>query len=165
MRFSTNISNIFPGRNSKPTKKGKGLSGEDLLQFGIVSILDICGIKHYSIPNGVNKTVFVRWLFKMTGLKAGVPDLHLPEPFTYDGTVYYSAYIEVKLPGKYATKHQREWHETLRACGHHVSVIKSLDDLFEWLSKYRADKYFFVRTKISVFLLQHPELKRFRGKP
>lgn len=153
---------MFPHKGGKPTKKGKGLCGEDLLQFAIVSVLDMAEIVYYSIPNGVNKSKFIAWLFKMTGLKKGVPDLHLPEPLrTVDGTLYNSVYFEVKLPGKYASAEQKNWHRKLRECGHMVEVVYSLDDLFDWLEENRPEKYNLVRTKFLLFLMEHPEVGKF----
>ena len=66
---------------------------------------------------------------KSNGTVKGYPDLVVHDP---RGT----AFFEVKAPGNYPDKNQRELHARLRSTGHHVAVVRSIDDarhaLTEW---------------------------------
>ncbi len=117
---------------STPATHENYLSGEDALQRDMCKLMDIIKLPYYSIPNGgyrLSATSARR--MKMTGLKAGVPDIHIPVATE----VYHSLYIEVKLPYNKPTKIQKQWHETLRKLGHRVEVVKSMEELFALLSK------------------------------
>jgi hypothetical protein len=140
---------MFPrGKGNKPTGRIKGLAGEDLLQSNFCVILDLLRLPYYSIPNGVNKqSKFIQWLFKVTGLKPGVPDLHIPQPvFGKDGETnlfgevitkgslmpslkYLSLYIETKTKTGVVSAEQKKWHTVLRQIGHRVEVVRSTEAL------------------------------------
>lgn len=57
------------------------------------------------------------------GLRKGFPDLVLILP---GGRVLF---LEVKAPGNYPDKTQRELHDEMRALGHIVEVVRSIDDV------------------------------------
>jgi len=67
---------------------------------------------------------------KREGVKAGVPDLHLPVP----RGPYSSLYIEMKNPGRggkgkaYPTAEQRAWHEMLRLYTNAVVVCWTAEE-------------------------------------
>lgn len=115
------------------------LEGEDLLQAEFCKLLTLVfgEFGFYSIPNGTYKSKRDRQIYKATGLKRGVPDLHIPQPIGVFGAndpakpLFLSLYIETKQPGKYAEQKQREWHNELRKRGHRVEIIKDLDALQE----------------------------------
>jgi hypothetical protein len=120
------------------------LTGEDKLQASFCEFLTLVfgEFGFYSVPNGAYKSKRDRKKFKATGLKRGVPDLHIPIPMYNDHPAlrtpvmggklaYLSLYIETKQPGKYAEPKQKEWHAKLREQGHRVEIIKDLDALQE----------------------------------
>jgi hypothetical protein len=100
----------------------------------------------YSIPNGSHKSKAQRALFQRTGLKAGMPDLHLP--VSRGG--YLTLYIEFKTATGSLSASQKVVIEDLRAEGHLVGVCRSaveaknvveaylrLPDTGKMLSQYR----------------------------
>lgn len=116
---------------------------EDKIQAGICTLLDLLGMAYYSIPNGTNKASFVaRNLFKATGLKSGVPDLHIPEPFTVGGKTFHSLYIEVKTPKKTSkvSELQELWMLRLRKLGHWVEVVRSIEEFEKVIANCYPDK-------------------------
>ena len=99
----------------------------------------MCKLDYYAIPNGTNiQNIATRKATNAMGRKKGVPDLHIPVPvFSLTGIEYLSTYIEVKLPGTYQTKDQKDWQQRLEKNGHYVIVIRSVTELIEMLkSKY-----------------------------
>jgi hypothetical protein len=66
------------------------------------------------------------------GLKAGVPDLHLP--VARGG--YHSLYIEMKIPGNKPTQKQLSWHKLLREQGHRVEVCYGADNAIDVICEY-----------------------------
>lgn len=77
----------------------------------------------YAIPNGSNKSKVERYLFQLTGLKAGVPDVHCP----IARQNYHSLYIEFKKKktGKVSDE-QAKWFAHLRAEGNKVVIADNL---------------------------------------
>lgn len=79
----------------------------------------------YAIPNGSNKSKTERWLHQVTGLRSGVPDVHIAVSRKH----FFGFYIEFKTWNKFRTKNQGcsesqlEWHERLRKFGHKVDVL------------------------------------------
>lgn len=67
------------------------------------------------------------------GLRKGFPDLLLLLP---GGRVVF---LEVKAPGNYPDKDQRELHEEMRALGHIVEVVRSIDDVRAAFQKHGID--------------------------
>lgn len=109
----------------------------------------------YAIPNGgvrPAKTVYrngraVRVCasgkkMKKEGVKAGVPDIHLPAPRGQ----YHGLYIEAKrmpyrsLDGRihrfYPSKEQKEFMAILKALGHKVVLCHGVDAMFQTLLEY-----------------------------
>lgn len=84
----------------------------------------------YAIPNGSHKSPAARGLFQRTGLKAGVPDVHLPivsdewddrhrEPR------YKGLWIEFKSKRGVVSASQKEWAVKLQAHEHRVEICRS----------------------------------------
>ena len=73
----------------------------------------------HAIPNGARTSMSVAKRLKATGLRAGVPDLHLP--VARGG--YHGLWLELKrqLGGKVSDE-QRWWHEQLAAQDQWVAV-------------------------------------------
>lgn len=81
----------------------------------------------YAIPNGSHKSPAARGLFKRTGLKAGVPDVHLPVK-QYRGSIksmYCGLWFEFKARKGKVSDAQTDWMARLEAAGHWVAVCRS----------------------------------------
>lgn len=151
-------------------RRGKWVlySEEDRLQQAVCEYMDLRWKKvpYHSIPNGVNKSVFDQWRFKVTGLKAGVPDLLIPVRkiiFKNEGlvpisranfheniTVYGGLYLELKPVGDRSkvykingelrkSKHvekQNEWHKILRRNGYRASFLFGFDECKAAIDSY-----------------------------
>lgn len=74
----------------------------------------------YAIPNGANKSPAARGLFKRTGLKAGVPDVHLPVARAALGL-----WIEFKATKGKVSEEQARWLNDLFQLGHATHVCRS----------------------------------------
>lgn len=81
----------------------------------------------YAIPNGGHRHPAVGAKMKAEGVKAGMPDLHLPVPRGAHGSLY----IEVKAPGEKPTKHQLDRHAELRSAGNVVVVCDGVQQLID----------------------------------
>ena len=66
------------------------------------------------------------------GLKAGVPDVHLP--VARGG--FHSLYIDMKIPGNKPTEKQLVWHVLLREQGHKVEVTYGADAAIQAVCDY-----------------------------
>jgi hypothetical protein len=88
----------------------------------------------FAIPNAGFASKKQGALRKLTGRRAGIPDVCLPVPQLINpladvcGSDYYALWIEFKVPGKKPTKEQLEWHARLRALGHRVEVCDTWTD-------------------------------------
>jgi len=78
----------------------------------------------YHIPNGGSRHRIEAIHLKQQGVKAGVPDLHLP--VARGG--YHSLYIEMKVKGNRPTPKQIHWHMMLVEQGNKVEVCYSFDE-------------------------------------
>jgi hypothetical protein len=100
----------------------------------------------YAIPNGGKRgdsersRMIAGGRLKATGVKAGVPDVHLPVA----RRGYHSLYIELKRPkserGRAGSTQleQVQWHEDLRAEGHYVVTCFGWEAALEILNDYLA---------------------------
>lgn len=85
----------------------------------------------FSIPNAGFASQKQGGLRKLTGRRAGVPDICCPVECWNREThepLHIGLWIEFKVQGKYPTKEQLEWHERLRGLGHRVEVC------FDWVT-------------------------------
>lgn len=80
----------------------------------------------YAIPNGGHRYIGVARKLKAEGVKAGVPDIHLPVP----RGKYCGFYGELKFKTNKPTKAQQEWLAGLAGVGHYCCVEK------EWLAMW-----------------------------
>lgn len=72
----------------------------------------------YHIPNGGKRNVREAARLKQEGVKAGVPDIHLPiARYTYLGL-----WVEMKAPKGKLSGSQKRWKDKLEAYGHKVIV-------------------------------------------
>jgi hypothetical protein len=81
----------------------------------------------FAVPNGSFKSPAARGLFKRTGLKAGVPDVHLPIPTQRHGgfPLYSGLWIEFKTSKGNPSDVQIAWQTKLRLVGHRVEICRS----------------------------------------
>lgn len=80
----------------------------------------------FAIPNAGFASKKQGGLRKLTGRRAGVPDVCVPvEGGMEDGTRYLGLWIEFKRPGEKATTEQLKWHAKLREAGHYVAIFET----------------------------------------
>ena len=72
----------------------------------------------YHIPNGGKRNVREAARLKQEGVRAGVPDIHLP----IAKGMYMGLWIEMKAPGGKLTGNQKAWKRQLETWGHKVIV-------------------------------------------
>lgn len=78
----------------------------------------------YAIPNGGHRNKATAGRLKACGVKAGVPDLHLPVA----RGIYHSLYIELKRrKGGSVSPEQRRWIRSLAGQGHCACVCAGWD--------------------------------------
>ncbi len=75
------------------------------------------------VPNGGYRTPAEAGQFRTFGVRAGVPDLLLWLP---SGR---GCGVELKATSRGLSPAQREWHATMRALGHRIHVVRSIDEL------------------------------------
>lgn len=87
----------------------------------------------YAVPNGGDRKPSVAGKLKAEGVKAGVPDLHLPVP--HGGAP--GLFIEMKRRlGAQVRKNQFWWHEQLRARGFVVVVCRGASEAVAVIEDY-----------------------------
>lgn len=108
-------------------------SPEETIQRKIAKHLDRIGVLWFHPPNGGKRGKAEAGAFKAQGVKAGVPDLIILEPHgdpcPHCGRRDFGAGIEVKPPGRYPLKNQREWLEALTARSWITGVARSVEDV------------------------------------
>ena len=82
----------------------------------------------HAVPNGQYR----RGQKPEPGMKAGVPDVHLPTA----ASGYHSLWLELKAPGKYPRPKQRQWIRALRQEGHAVRVVRSVEEAWATITDY-----------------------------
>jgi len=86
----------------------------------------------YHIPNEGKRTMAQAMRMKGLGVKAGVPDLHLPVA----RGPYFGFWIEFKTATGTVSKTQKWWHTALREQGHHVVVCRTVEEAVEATRRY-----------------------------
>ena len=72
----------------------------------------------YHVPNGGKRDAATAIALKRQGVKAGVPDIHLPAP----KGKYHGLYIELKAGKNATTEKQERWLKYLRKQGYFTAV-------------------------------------------
>jgi hypothetical protein len=91
----------------------------------------------FHVPNGGHRDIRVAARLKRAGVKAGVPDLHLPVP----RGEHHGLWIELKREqGGSVQDTQRWWSEQLREQGHRVEVCKGHKAAWAILEDYLGVK-------------------------
>lgn len=86
----------------------------------------------YHIPNGGKRDARTAANLKRQGVKAGVPDLHLP--VARGG--YHGLYIELKVGKNRQTDKQKEWQKQLREQGYLATVCYGWQEAAQTLTGY-----------------------------
>lgn len=86
----------------------------------------------YASANGGKRNLVVARKLKTSGVKAGVPDIHLPVPCG----IYHGLWVEMKADKGKPTELQLWWHERLRAQGHRVEVCYSWEEAVKIIEGY-----------------------------
>lgn len=96
----------------------------------------------FAIPNGAwfagNNRYALYNKYLAEGLKAGVPDIHLPAP-NYSKTKH-GLFIEFKAKGRTTSKQQDWWLDELVKVGNETVVCYSSTDAFEYIICYLTGK-------------------------
>lgn len=90
----------------------------------------------YHIPNGGKRDIGTARKLKAEGVKAGVPDIHLPVA----RGKYIGLYIELKVGKNKATDNQKTWLEGLSNQGHKTCICYGWESASEVLIKYLEGK-------------------------
>lgn len=86
----------------------------------------------YHIPNGGTRNKIEAANLKRQGVKAGVPDIHLPVA----RGKFHGLYIELKAGNNKPTKEQKEWISRLRRQGYAAEVCVGWLQAAELIEKY-----------------------------
>lgn len=87
---------------------------EEQLQAQVAAYLDLTGLCWFHPANERKCTPQAGARLKRAGVKPGVPDVLIFEPFEdEDGQPFAGLAIELKTPGNYPTPAQREWADKL----------------------------------------------------
>lgn len=86
----------------------------------------------HHIPNGGRRDARTGAMMKRQGVKAGVPDLHLP----VSRGKYHSLYIEMKTDKGRPTDTQKEWLDALNAEGNMAVICHSAEEAIAVIKLY-----------------------------
>ena len=86
----------------------------------------------YHIPNGGKRDAATATALKRQGVRAGVPDVHLP--VARGG--YHGLYIELKVGNNNTTERQKDWLSFLRQQGYFTAVCYDWQIAAELIEKY-----------------------------
>lgn len=90
----------------------------------------------YAIPNGGQRNIITAMNLKLTGTKAGIPDIHLPVPCGG----YSGFWIEFKFGKNKLSPEQIKYKDLLEMNGHRVCVCYSVDDAIKLVEEYLNPK-------------------------
>lgn len=86
----------------------------------------------HHIPNGGKRNKKEAEKLKAMGVKAGIPDLHLP----YARGCYKSLYIEMKFDHNKPTQEQISFMQEMQTEGHYCCICYTAEAAIEILSRY-----------------------------
>lgn len=89
----------------------------------------------FSVPNGGRRDAVTGAKLKDEGVTSGVADLILLKSNRYYGGLA----IEMKKPGGYQSKSQKEWQKECEAAGNKYVVCRSLDEFMKAVTDYLND--------------------------
>ncbi len=91
----------------------------------------------HAVPNAARRTKGERGWMLSEGMKAGVPDLHLPVP----RGGFVGLYIEMKSKGRKLTAAQDWWQDRLHKLGHFVATCFTSSAAIDTLTEYLEGKH------------------------
>jgi len=102
----------------------------------------------FAIPNGGSRHIAEATKMVATGLRRGVPDVFLPEPYfdCEDDVRYHGCFIEMKIEKRRKQKNggleddQIEWIEALQKAGYYCKVCYNWIEAKETLIAYLEGK-------------------------
>lgn len=119
--------------NRKYVMRSEGTEQEDIISWCYYHETQYPELKWiYHCPNGGKRNAQEAAKFKRQGVKAGVPDLHLP---VAKGR-YIGLYIELKYEGGKLQKTQREWLEAMQAAGHYTCTCYGYETAVKIIEQY-----------------------------
>ena len=127
----------------EPKKKPNCTPKEEEEQKALINYCNYMASKYsgldliYAIPNGGSRNSIEARNLKLTGVKAGVPDLFLP--VARKGK--HGLYIEMKRrEGGRLSNNQKWWLEKLSKQGYETAVCKGLDEAISVIELYYSDE-------------------------
>ena len=103
-------------------------------QIGLVNWFETSfpGVRIFAIPNGGHRAMSVAKTLKAEGVRAGVPDLFVPE---------WQLWIEMKRQtmGSVSAE-QKDWHRYLINIGHHVIIGRGATDASRKVIEFVRDR-------------------------
>lgn len=99
------------------------------------AIVTYCAYKHitmFAIPNGGKRNAKEAYFLKLSGVKAGVPDMMFPA--ARHG--FYGLFIELKVGKNKPTKAQIEWIMRLQQNGYLAAVCYGAKQAIELINIY-----------------------------
>lgn len=106
--------------------------GEAMEQQKLIEWCDWKRIPIFAIPNGGKRNAKEAHFMKLSGVKAGVPDLFLP--IASNGC--HGLFIEMKYGKNKPTENQEEWIALLMQNGYQVAVCYSADAAIDIIRRY-----------------------------
>jgi len=147
---------VFPVASSKYHRTRQRRQDEEEEQMALIRWVDEVAVRSepllgllYHIPNGKYRTKAGAGRLKAMGVRAGMPDLHLPVA----RRGYHSLYIECKAPGRRVDAEQRAMHALLTHQGHCVRTYQG------WLAAATALCWYMDRPDMGAQL----EVSSFKG--
>lgn len=110
---------------------------EDDLQRAVAQLLDMVGWQFWHTPNGGYRGRTEAARFRGLGVKAGVADIIISEPWVMGDESGTEVAIELKSKNGKLTARQRAWLEAQRVRGWLCVVCRSLDEVLAVLQLVR----------------------------
>lgn len=105
---------------------------EAMEQQTIVEYCDRLNIPMFAVPNGGRRNAKEAYFLKLSGVKAGVPDMMFPA--ARHG--FYGLFIELKVGKNKPTKAQIEWIMRLQQNGYLTAVCYGAKQAIELINIY-----------------------------
>lgn len=106
---------------------------EDTLQRDVAKLLDLMGWRWNHCPNGGRRGKVEAARLKGAGVKAGVPDVMIYEPWQLG----FGVAIELKSAKGTATPNQKKWLADLETRGWHTAICRNLAEVVSVIKSVR----------------------------
>lgn len=119
--------------NRKYAMKSEGTEQEAIVSWCYYHEIQYPVLKWiYHCPNGGKRNTQEAAKLKRQGVKAGVPDLHLPVACGQ----YIGLYIELKYAKGTITPTQREWLKAMQEAGHYTCACYGYENAIKVIEEY-----------------------------